>query len=119
MNNQEEINRLNFENNIWILFSCLCLINIAGDNNLKDYLRTNNINKKNISDNLFLFTLSVTLLIYIYFLNRNIKAYKKASEVNKELYKVKVFGSLFLIIGILLLIYFQKEQTSFNGSPAL
>ena len=28
---EEEINRLRFENKIWILFAFLCLLNIRGD----------------------------------------------------------------------------------------
>lgn len=45
----EEINRLNFENYIWILFAFLCLLNIRGDNDDINYIKTN---KKNIKMNL-------------------------------------------------------------------
>ena len=39
----EEINRLNFENYIWILFAFLCLLNIRGDNDDINYIKTNKI----------------------------------------------------------------------------
>lgn len=116
---EEDLNRLNFENQLWLIFSLLCLLNISGDNEEIDYLKTNNINSKNKSDQIFEFTLIVTLLIYIYFFNRNVKFYNKAHNNQKQLYKIKVFGSLFLIIGIILLIYFQNNQNNFPGSPAL
>lgn len=116
---EEDLKRLNFENQLWLIFSLLCLLNISGDNEEIDYLKTNNINSKNKSDQIFKFTLIVTLLIYIYFFNRNVKFYNKAHNNQKQLYKIKVFGSLFLIIGIILLIYFQNNQNNFPGSPAL
>lgn len=117
--NQEEINRLNFENFIWIVFASLCILNINGDNLEKDYIETNNQNKHNEANRVFEFTLSITFLIYIYFFLRNYRALKKAPENQKRLYEIKTLGSLLLISGIICLIYFQKNQTNFEGSPAL
>ena len=37
-----EIDRLNFENFIWIIFAILSILNISGDNEEKKYLRTSN-----------------------------------------------------------------------------
>lgn len=120
MNNvKNEINRLNFEDIIWIVFAVLCLINISGDYNEKEYLKSNNNRYKNAANKIFEFTLFMTLLIYIYFLIRNYKAYKNTTEEQKELYTIKLFGSIFLIVGIICLIYFQSKQTNFNDSPAL
>lgn len=115
----EEINRLNFENRIWILFAFLCLLNIRGDNDDISYIRTNQKRYNDESNRIFKFTLITTLFIYLYFFKRNLKAYYKVTKKRKELYSIKVYGSLFLIIGILLLIYFQVNQSSFEGSPAL
>lgn len=115
----EEINRLHFENIVWVIFAILAFLNIVGDNDSINFLKTNNPKYKNESDTIFKITLFCTFLIYLYFFNRNIKAYKKVSQSKKELYKVKVYGSLFLIIGILLLIYFQNKETSFLDSPAI
>lgn len=116
---KEEIERLHFENIIWVIFAILAFLNILGDNNSINYLNTNNKEFKTNSDNIFKFTLICTLLIYLYFFNRNIKSYQKVTQNNKELYKVKVYGSLFLIIGILLLIYFQKKESNFLDPPAI
>ncbi len=115
----EEINRLNFENYIWILFAFLCLLNIRGDNDDINYIKTNKKKYKDESNRIFEFTLISTLFIYLYFFRRNLKAYYKVTQNKKELYSIKVYGSLFLIIGVLLLIYFQENQSSFEGSPAL
>lgn len=115
----DEIGRLNFEDLLWILFIILSLSNIYGDYEEKEYLKTNNYKYKNISNRIFEITLILTFFIYIYFFTRNYKAYEKASEEDKQLYSIKLLVSLFLIIGILCLIYFQTNQKSFVGSPAL
>ena len=46
---EEEINRLRFENKIQILFAFLCLLNIRGDDDDIDYIKSNN-NKYNINN---------------------------------------------------------------------
>lgn len=115
----DEIGRLNFEDLLWILFIILSLSNIYGDYEEKEYLKTNNYKYKNTSNHIFEITLILTFFIYIYFFTRNYKAYEKESEEDKQLYSIKLLGSLFLIIGILCLIYFQTNQKSFVGSPAL
>ena len=114
----DEIKRLKWENTIWIVFAFLCLLNIAGDNDEINYLRRNNINFKREANTIFEFTLTVTFLIYLYFFTRNVNQLEKNQD-KKELYEIKVFGSVFLISGIICLIYFQKKQKNFTGSPAL
>lgn len=115
----EEIKRLKFEDLIWVLFAILAISNILGDRNEIEYLETNTSAFHERSNKIFEVTLTITLLIYIYFLVRNFNAYKKASEDQKNLYFIKLLGSSFLIAGIILLIYFQFNQTNFTGSPAI
>lgn len=114
-----EINRLKFEDFLWIIFACLCIINVYGDNNEVEYLKSNNKNFDKKSNRIFETTLIITLLIYIYFFIRNYNAYKNSTEKEKNLYTIKLLGSSFLIAGIICLLYFQSIQTSFTGSPAL
>lgn len=114
-----EINRLKFEDFLWVVFAILCLINVYGDCNDKEYLKTHNNTFRKNSNKIFEFTLIVTFLIYIYFFIRNYKAYVKATEEEKRLYVIKVLGSAFLIAGVLCLLYFQDSQSSFIGSPAI
>lgn len=114
-----KINRLKFEDFLWVVFAILCLINVYGDYNDKEYLKTHNNTFRKNSNKIFEFTLIVTFLIYIYFFIRNYKAYVKATEEEKRLYVIKVLGSAFLIAGVLCLLYFQDSQSSFIGSPAI
>lgn len=110
--NKEE--RLHFENFLWFVFILLCFLNIDADNIEIDSIHNNVIDNK--SNEIFLFTLIVTFFIYLYFLIRNINSYDEIN--NKKLYDIKVLGSLFFVVGCLLLIYFQKENRSFPFSPS-
>lgn len=109
--------RLNFENILWIIFIIGALINIKGNNLLKKYLITEDERYKIKSSDLFLFSICLTFLIYIYFFVRNYNQYLKTEK--KELYLKKLLGSAFLIAAALLLIYFQIEEERFIGSPAI
>lgn len=118
-NDFDEIKRLNFEDLLWIAFIFLSIMNIYGDYNEKEYLKTNSKNYKNQANNIFEFTLIVTFFIYIYFLIRNYNALEKATEEQKNLYTIKLLGSSLLIAGVLCLLYFQRKQRDFTGSPAI
>lgn len=122
MNNDETLNeleRLNFEDFLWIIFAILCLANVYGDYNEKEYLKTHDFNFEIKSNQVFELTLIITFFIYIYFFIRNYKFYEKVSEEKKQLHLIKLLGSSFLLAGVICLIYFQFHQTSFIGSPAL
>jgi uncharacterized membrane protein len=117
INNQ--IKELNYENILWIVFAFLCLLNILGNKEDEEYLKSNINQYKKQSDQTFIFVLIITLFIYCYFFTRNYHAYEKVPAAKKDLYLIKLFGSCFLIAGVLCLIYFQIQQTSFSGSPSL
>lgn len=117
--NNSNIQELNFEDVLLIIFIIISLLNIYGNYNSKLYLNSNNKEYKRNANQIFKFTLTITLIIYFYFLNRNYKAYKNAPIKEKNIYKVKVFGSIFLIVGIICLLYFQETETSFINTPAI
>lgn len=114
-----EINRLNFEDFLLLVFIVLSIINIYGDYNEKEFIKTSDRKYKNKANVIFEITLFVTLFIYLYFFIRNYNAYQKAEEKDKKLFIIKLMGSGLLIAGIICLIYFQDKQTSFTGTPAL
>ena len=71
MSINDEINRLNFEDCLWFIFTLLCFLNIKGDKRDKEYIKTNYKKYLDESNNIFEFTLIITLLIYLYFFFRN------------------------------------------------
>lgn len=115
----KEISRLNFEDFLWCVFIILSFLNILGDYDDKEYLRKHCNSYKMEANHIFTFTLIITLFIYLYFFVRNIKKYQAVSDNQKDLYFVKVFGSLLLIVGIICLLYFQENESSFIGSPSI
>lgn len=119
MNDDFELKRLKFEDFIWLVFGILCFINIRGDYDERLYIKNKDQKVKKEANLIFETTLTITFLIYLYFFTRNYYALKKASVKEKRLYEIKLTGSLFLIIGIICLLYFQKNQKEFEGSPAL
>lgn len=116
MNNSIE---LDFEDFLLIISIILTILNLYGNYNSKIYLQTKDINYKMTSNEIFKFTLSITLLIYIYFFYRNYNSYKNIDYNQKRLYSTKVFGTIFLIVGILCLLYFQNNETNFINTPIL
>lgn len=77
----EELKRLKFEDFLWIVFGISCFLNVYGDYNNKEYLLTHNNYYKSNSNKIFEITLIITFFIYLYFLSRNYKFYKKSSFV--------------------------------------
>ena len=115
----DDISRLNLEDYIWIVFAILAFLNIFGDNLLKEFIKTKNKNFENRANKIFLFTLIVSFIIYIYFFYRNYIFFKKASNEDKFLLLIKLIGSSLLIGGTLCIIYFQIKQSDFIGTPAI
>ena len=113
-----KLNTLKFEETLYIIFILLILANIYADYNEEIYLKTNNNIYEDKANQIFTITLIGTLFIYLYFFNRNYKAYENASHNEKELFEIKLFGTIFLIVGVLCLIYFQTKQSNFTGAPA-
>ena len=115
----DQIKRLRFEDILWLIFVFLAFINIYGDELQIKFLNTNNKNLEKKANDAFTFTLIVTFFIYIYFFLRNYNAFKNVSAKQKSLLTIKVLGSALLIAGIICLIYFQRKNSTFIGSPSI
>ncbi len=113
------LNRLKFEDFLLVLFIILSLLNIYGNQNEKEYLKTKNTTYKNNANNIFKFTILITIFIYSYFFIRNYHSYRMAKEHEKHTFIIKLLGSSFLIAGAVCLLYFQSRESSFSGSPAI
>lgn len=104
MDNQDLIKRLNFENLIWITFIIISLIDIYGDELIKQSVVLNDINSEKKAQNLFLGVSLISILVYIYFLYRNYSDYKTNCSKYNE---VRLIGSTLILIGTFCLLYFQ------------
>ena len=94
MNNQstQTYTRLKFEDNLSIIFIILNLLNIRANAIIENAILTNNI----------------SILLYIYFVKRNYKFYiesRKKVNYDNTLEKIRLEGSLLILVGTLLLGY--------------
>lgn len=115
----KKILMLYFEDFLLVIFICLNILNMIGDKYERDFLRSNRNVYKIYANRIFDFTLFVTIIIYFYFLIRNYKSYRDISYDQKNLYRIKLFGSIFVIVGIICLFYFQRKQSNFVGVPII
>lgn len=124
MNNDviKELKRLNFEDIIWIIFIILSSLDILADNYQKKYLINNDKYYENIANKIYIIITIITILIYIYFFIRNYNLYQKSSPDQKDNLKIKLLGSIFLLIGGICLLSSQinnNQDNPFIGGPAL
>lgn len=117
--NSEELNRLNIEDYLFIVIIVLALVNIFGDYLQKQYIKTNNKEYLSKSRTIFIITLTVTIIIYLYYVNRNYKLYKNSSNENKNIFSIKLIGSILIVSGVVCLLYFQIEDPKFVGTPII
>lgn len=116
----KELEKLDFEKIISFIFIFASVLEIIGNEYQQNFIITNNKRYKTKSNNIFITTLIITIIIYFYFLYRNISEYNYASDNDKELYSLRVISTILLIIGTILILYFQIKNTSFFlGDPAL
>lgn len=118
MNNNKinELKRLNFEDFIWILFIVLSILDIVADNYQKRYIISNKKEFEQKANKLYTFVVFISFFIYLYFFYRNYKVYKKTSyyDKSKNILEIKLIGSIFFLIGVLCLIYFQLNNNENN-----
>ena len=104
------IDSLTIEDYIFIVLIIAILLNMYGTSVEKK-------GNKLVAHNCYMIALTITLVIYIYFVIKNYNEYTKSSS--KSLYSIKLFGSIFLLIGICLLIYFQKNDPNYIQAPEI
>ena len=114
-----DLDRLKFEDVLFIIFIVAISFNIVANQFQKNYLNTGNKKAEKTANDIYLFVLIVVLLIYLYFIYRNYDAYKKASIESKKLFRIKLLGSALLIAGVSCLIYFQLNNPDFVGAPSV
>lgn len=120
MNDYERtLTELNFEDFICLVFIAVAILNISGDKHEKKYIIEHDYHEKEKANKIFEISITISIIIYLYFVYRNYKDYQKVSEEKKELYQIKLLGSILFIVGGICLLYFQKKQKSFIGIPTI
>lgn len=105
MNNR--FNSILIDEVIIVIFIVLNIINIYADELEKKYLFSNNVNDLKNANKIVIFTLIITLIIYIYFAYLNYQEYEK---LKTNLYETRLIGTILVIIGLICLIYFRYKN---------
>ena len=118
MRNSELVN-LDIEKIIYIVFIIISIMGIIGTNYEEKFLTTRNTTYHKKGSTIFKITIVIALLIYLYYLKRNYEIFSSSSEEDKKLIRIRLFGSIFFVVGALCLVYFRFKDTSFAEPPEL
>lgn len=110
------IKRLRFENYIWVIYLVIALGNIWADELIIKSIEKHENKYDKLAKIIFLISLIVTLIIYVYFLNRNYNDYINSNEKNKKTYEIRFLGSIFVFVGTFCFLYFIIKMPSVEES---
>ncbi len=117
METDSRLNSIIIDEEILFLFIILNLFNFQADEFEKQYLFENNKEYLLKAKEISIFTLFTTLLIYIYFCYLNYKDLQNKIKQNKNtsLFETRLIGSILVVIGLSLLLYFRiKDRLNDN-----
>ena len=118
MRNSELVN-LNIEKLIYIVFIIISIMGIIGTNYEEKFLNTRNAKYHKKGSTIFKITILIALIIYLYYLKRNYELFNEANEIEKKKIRIRLFGSIFFVVGAICLVYFRFTDTSFVEPPEL
>ena len=117
MNNQstQTYTRLKFEDNLSIIFIILNLLNIRANAIIENAILTGDISHISNALKIYRLIIVISILLYIYFVKRNYEFYiesKQKVNYDNTLEKIRLTGSVFILVGTILLGYtIFKEKT--------
>ena len=116
-NNAQEIERISFETLLSIIFIMTSLLNILGNKFHLEYLITSNNEKEKISKDIYVLVLIITIIIYYYFINRDYRFLISTKDNNGNIKHafLRFLGSVFLMIGVLLILYVLIDSNELSG----
>ncbi len=114
-----ELEELNLEIIIWIIFIILSAIKIYGDNIQQLFLIENNPKYEKKAQYLFTFTITISIILYLYFVYRNYNKFQESiCNHNSLLPGIRLLGSIFIVIGVFFILYYQINEETPLGTPA-
>ena len=112
-----ELNNLKTDQSLSGIFILLSIATIIGDEFVKKYYVTKDKNAYHNAKKIFITSLTVTLLIYLYFLKNSKNEYYEKIIKNEESFPhlIRLIGSTLLVVGISCLLYFQIKDDELTG----
>lgn len=122
MNNKNDLLKsLNEDEFISGIFIGVTLITIIGDEFVRKYYKNDDLKEFIKAKKLFILGLVVTLIIYLIFVKKNKINLESRIKNNRETFpaRIRLFGSLLLVIGTICLIFFQINDDSITNGPLI
>jgi len=118
---QEKLSNLKLDNILSIAIIIVSFINIIGDFIEQDGVINNDLNKKELSHDIYTFAVVCSIILYLIFFARSKKALDKAINNNEDsfLQSIRLLGSIFFILGILCIFYFTINDRENIDSPEI
>lgn len=117
---KQQIQELNIEDFISIVFIVLGILNIYGDYLLKQSIKKHDNKSQENATNIFIIALIITFFIHLFYFDKHYKNYKKVNSNKKKLFIVKVLGSSFFLAGVICSLYFIiKNKASNDNVPEI
>ena len=106
---------IKFEDNLSIIFIILNLLNIRANAIIENAILTGDISQISNALKIYRLIIVISILLYIYFVKRNYEFYiesKQKVNYDNTLEKIRLTGSVFILVGTILLGYtIFKEKT--------
>ena len=114
--NDENYQRLKFEDKLSLILIFLNLLNIKANQIIREALVTKNVKDVKKAISIYRFISVNSVIINLYFVKRNYRFYLDKKKVNKEAFieATRLLGSIFILSGSLLLSYsaFLDQNTT-------
>lgn len=119
--NASKVKELEFEKVLWWIVIFLSALNIYGDNLEQLFFKSNNIGAEKKAKKIFIFTITVSLIIYLYYVFRNYKYYSVSKFKRNEtfLYLIRLIGSIFVVVGVIFILYYEVKEKTPVGTPTI
>lgn len=119
--NASKVKELEFEKVLWWIVIFLSALNIYGDNLEQLFFKNNNIDAEKKAKKIFIFTITVSLIIYLYYVYRNYKYYSVSKFKRNEtfLYLIRLIGSIFVVVGVIFILYYEVKEKTPVGTPTI
>ena len=106
-NNYYELKNFTISDITSIIFIIASVLNIIASDKEKEYLIGKDIKDKRIAYNIYILVLLTLIILYLYFIDINYKAYKNINNQDKKNTLIRLYGSIFFLIGGLAFLYYR------------
>ena len=119
--NTSMVKELEFEKVLWWVVIFLSALNIYGDNLEQLFFKNNNIGAEKKAKRIFVFTITVSLIIYLYYVYINYIYYSvsKFKRNDTFLYLIRLIGSIFVVVGVIFILYYEVKEKTPVGTPTI